>query len=319
MSAGWYRMHRGWMESKDFKPEPFTEREAFIWSIEHAAFEPHSQWFNGRLVDLDRGQLVTSLREMCAEFNWTIKRVRGFIERMTKCRKWAHETAHTHCIITICNYDEYQSADADEGHSRGQAEGTPRAHPGHSQGTQDKKTQEGEEGKEGEDSAAAESAAAAGEADDLFGDQGGEKPKPQTFPTIEALDLWNTYAGRCGWPTVRKLTEARRDKLRSRLKEIGGLIEWEGALARAEASDLLHPTGLDPPQWFDFDFLIRNETNVIKLLEGRYDHRRNTGNGSHEARPPAGLPGLAGAAARALARRESRDGDEGTVRVPADP
>jgi hypothetical protein len=140
-------MHRGWMRSDDFKPEPFTEREAFVWSIENAAFEAHTRWFNGRKIQVERGQLVTSIRHMAAEFCWTIKRVRGFMERMGRCQKWAHLGAHTHCIITVCNYEEYQSEIDIEGHTQGQAEGTVRAQSGHSEGTQDKKDKEGKEDK----------------------------------------------------------------------------------------------------------------------------------------------------------------------------
>ncbi|HEX8413433.1 MAG TPA: hypothetical protein VF637_06040, partial [Sphingomicrobium sp.] len=77
--SGWYIMHRGWMDS--FKPEPFTEREAFLWSIEQAAIKNHDQWFNGLRVPVTRGEFATSLRLMAEAFSWSVKRVRGFMER----------------------------------------------------------------------------------------------------------------------------------------------------------------------------------------------------------------------------------------------
>jgi hypothetical protein len=128
-------MHRGWMRSPDFRPEPFSEREAFLWSIEKAAFEPHEQWFNGTRVKLLAGQLVTSLRAMSDEFQWPVKRVRLFLQRMERVQKWAHVGAHGGTVITVCNYAEYQLQDEREGTPKDK----PRAHEGHTRGTQDKK------------------------------------------------------------------------------------------------------------------------------------------------------------------------------------
>lgn len=84
-----------------------------------------------------------------------------------------------------------------------------------------------------------------------------------------ASDLWNDVAAKTGWPQVRKLTDARRAKLKARLAEHGD-DGWRQALTRAAASEWL---GKDPPSWFTFDFLVKNENNLIKLLEGNYDKR----------------------------------------------
>src|SRR5688572_16337356 len=86
--AGFYLMHRGWMASQDFQPEPFTEREAFLWSIEQAAHRAHLQWFNGSQIPVERGEFVTSSRKMADAFQWGEKRVRGFLQRMEKREKW---------------------------------------------------------------------------------------------------------------------------------------------------------------------------------------------------------------------------------------
>ncbi len=38
-SKGWYALERGWMNSGVFKNEKFTEREAWVFLIEHAAWK----------------------------------------------------------------------------------------------------------------------------------------------------------------------------------------------------------------------------------------------------------------------------------------
>ncbi len=95
MIRGWYRMHRGWMASPDFQQEPFTEREAFLWSIEQAAFEPHEQWFNGVQIPVDRSEFVTSIRKMATAFQWGEKRVRLFLARMVKRQKWTQRATRS--------------------------------------------------------------------------------------------------------------------------------------------------------------------------------------------------------------------------------
>lgn len=148
--SGWYVMHRGWMDS--FKPEPFTEREAFLWSIEQASFESHEQWFNGQSIAVERGEFATSLRLMADAFGWSVKRVRGFMERMRKDEKWAHRQAHNGAqsptIISVCNYDKYQRPSELQGTAKGTAKGSPGAQWGHSRGTQHKEGERRERKKE---------------------------------------------------------------------------------------------------------------------------------------------------------------------------
>lgn len=90
----------------------------------------------------------------------------------------------------------------------------------------------------------------------------------------EALDLWNAYAVRCGWPLVRRLTSDRERKLRVLLKQ--GMADWQEALAKAEASDFLcgrTERSEKHAGWrFSIDAMLR-ESFFVKILEGNYDNR----------------------------------------------
>lgn len=153
--GGWYAMHRGWMDSGDFKREPFTEREAFLWSIEQASHKPHRQWFNGAHYEVNRGEFVTSLNTMVEAFGWTIKRVRGFEERMRKVEKWAKRGAHAGAkaptILAIVNYDKYQRTIEDQGIPEGEENGKRGAKQGQSEGKEQNNGNKGKEGKEGKE------------------------------------------------------------------------------------------------------------------------------------------------------------------------
>ncbi len=86
----------------------------------------------------------------------------------------------------------------------------------------------------------------------------------------EAVRLWNDLALRRGLPPVQKMTDARRRKLRARLKDCGGLEGWKVALEKIEATPGL--LGANDRKWrADFDFLLQ-EKSFIKIMEGAYDH-----------------------------------------------
>lgn len=117
---GYYRMARGWMNNPVFKPEPFTEREAWLWLIEEAAWRPRKKRVGTTLIALQRGQIAASLRFMATAWGWKKDRVRRFLKRLaddsmliSKCSKNATPGATDCTVITLCNYDAYQ-AGADE-------------------------------------------------------------------------------------------------------------------------------------------------------------------------------------------------------------
>jgi hypothetical protein len=89
-------------------------------------------------------------------------------------------------------------------------------------------------------------------------------------PISEAVEFWNANAVAVGWPTITKLNPSRRADLRNRLRE-HGLHCWKAAIVRARASPFL--AGPDPPQWFNFDFMV-HPRKFLKVSEGNYDRAR---------------------------------------------
>src|SRR5690348_18255510 len=104
-AGGWYRMHRGWQDDPLFAGEPFSRRDAFEWLIANAAWEPHSRWFKGHLVSLERGQLATSEAELSSAWKWPRQRVRTFLKHLEIDEKSTRETANGLTKLSICNYE----------------------------------------------------------------------------------------------------------------------------------------------------------------------------------------------------------------------
>lgn len=107
--AGWYRMWRGWQNNPVFKQEPYTEREAWEWLIASAVYKPTPIQVGGKPYILNRGQLTYSLRFMAEAWKWQKSTVERYL---CKLRDWAMITSEVgtfQSIITICNYDKYQT------------------------------------------------------------------------------------------------------------------------------------------------------------------------------------------------------------------
>jgi hypothetical protein len=93
--------------------KPFSDCEAWLWLLFEAVWKPwRVRAINGRaagVLSLERGQLTYSQSYMARAWGWSEKRVRGFLFRLERERQIARQTGHLQTVITICNYELYQS------------------------------------------------------------------------------------------------------------------------------------------------------------------------------------------------------------------
>ncbi|HZH50281.1 MAG TPA: hypothetical protein VEZ16_00215 [Microvirga sp.] len=114
---GWFAVDRAIWEHPAFADEKFSEREAFLWLVSEAAYKPWKVRIGSDVVEIQRGQLSHSLRFMAKKWKWEEPRVRRYLERLKKhevilTEVWSKNDARgdaRQTIITICNYEEYQS------------------------------------------------------------------------------------------------------------------------------------------------------------------------------------------------------------------
>lgn len=87
----------------------------------------------------------------------------------------------------------------------------------------------------------------------------------------EFLNLWNEFATKNKKPKVAKLSDSRKKKLNQRLKEYKNLLEiFKYVLLKSEKSSFLLNGN-----FYTFDWLIENDTNILKVYEGKYDNNSN--------------------------------------------
>jgi hypothetical protein len=107
MPGGFYLMNRGWLDHPVLAGE-FDRRSAWSWLIENAAWKPRSVSVKGKIIALERGQLVASVRYLSVAWGWRRDKTHRFVGSLRTATMIRTENRTGETVITICNYDVYQ-------------------------------------------------------------------------------------------------------------------------------------------------------------------------------------------------------------------
>lgn len=238
---------------------------AFLWLVARAAWKPVPFDINGKVIIIERGQLCTSRSLLAKAWGWSPSAVERFLTRLKTEQMIEQATGQGKSIITICNYEKYQSISSEAGQTTGQATG---------QASDSDRTAK-EQGNKGTSNIPSLRSGIVDGTDDSKEDE--KEPVFELIPKIpkpdapqyvdEAIECWNLAAAKYGWPTIKApINPSRREKLKLRLREkkIDG---WKDALRKAWGGYL----GRDPPSFFTFDWIIKNSNNIDKVLDGNYE------------------------------------------------
>lgn len=92
----------------------------------------------------------------------------------------------------------------------------------------------------------------------------------EVFSPDVMTKLWNENTNGCDIPKVLRLTTERRKKCIARITSLSLTEEkWRGVITGIYASEFL--TGKNDRKWVaNFDWIIRNDDNIVKVVEGGY-------------------------------------------------
>ena len=214
------------------------------------------EWHN---KTIKRGSFVTTVASLSTQLNLSVKQVRTCLDRLRAGGEITTNTSNNYTLISICKYDSYQCQPANEGQMFGKSADNPGATTKEEYNTTDTNVslysiQEDKNKKKEKDT------------DVSF------KKEPTDISFV--LDLWNSYAKR-NVPKVRSLTQARKEKVKLRIKEMGGIEKAKETLTTCfkKISESDFCTGANGEWAANFDWFFRNEEIWLKVLEGNYDNR----------------------------------------------
>jgi hypothetical protein len=101
-----------------------------------------------------------------------------------------------------------------------------------------------------------------------------DQPEEKVTEKIPFDEIKNLFNELCpSYAKVMTITEKRKPHIMARWNQFKGNMQtFETAFAKLEASDFCK--GQNDRQWrASFDWIIVNDTNIIKVLEGKYDNK----------------------------------------------
>ena len=106
---GFIKIHRRVFQSPIFEGQAFDRRSAWLWMLSEARFEAGIKYIEGREIHLKRGQFAASLRFMANAWGWKKDAAHRLVRRFETATMIETDTATGIYVVTICNYDRYQS------------------------------------------------------------------------------------------------------------------------------------------------------------------------------------------------------------------
>lgn len=149
MSTGWIKVHRSLVEHDLWLSEPFTRGQAWVDLLLLANHKSGSIRRRGIKVNVRRGEVGMSLRELAGRWKWSLGKVQRYFEEL-KADTQIHYRTDTEKVsvtnlISLTNYEKYQLGDTETDTETGIKKGTETD-------TETGTEQECKEGKEEKDS-----------------------------------------------------------------------------------------------------------------------------------------------------------------------
>ena len=117
--TGWLKLYNRTLDSEFWtsSDEPFDWRSAFIHVLLSANWRQGISRKNGHMITIERGQWLTSIRNLMATFRWSRKRVENWLKGMDTYGMMTHKSVGFGTVLTVVNYDKFQSDGATVEHT----------------------------------------------------------------------------------------------------------------------------------------------------------------------------------------------------------
>lgn len=230
-------------------------------------------------ITIKRGQLATSNATIRQDLRLSEQQIRTCIKRLISTGEITYKSTNRYVVITICNYDKYQEVggttnELNNEQTNNQSTDEQRAINEQSTTTKEVKNIRSKEynikdikqesGSNDQLSSASDEAKAVEP----------EKPKGEKLPFKDIKAMWNETC--TGFPKLFTLSDPRKNKMRLRIAEMGGLEKAlpliKQIFEKMQQSKFLK--GDNKRGWkASFDWLFENDKNWVKVYEGNYDNK----------------------------------------------
>lgn len=121
--SGWIKIHRSISDHWVWECE-YSQGQAWIDLLCHACHKDNTLTIKGQLIRLKRGDQARSEVTLSKTWKWSRNKVRRFLKNLENDSMIERKTTHLTSIISICNYDNFQSRDTSVGTANDTSVGT---------------------------------------------------------------------------------------------------------------------------------------------------------------------------------------------------
>nr|DAL53417.1 MAG TPA_asm: replisome organizer [Caudoviricetes sp.] len=108
MAYGWICIHRKIQDNIIWNDKPFNRGAAWIDLLMLANHEDKKIIFNGSVIEVKRGEKITSLRKLSERWGWSITKVKKFLNLLSDEKMINYKSDSKKTVYNIVNYEVYQ-------------------------------------------------------------------------------------------------------------------------------------------------------------------------------------------------------------------
>ena len=245
--SGWIKVFREFADWEWFAVPEMVQ--VFIYLLINANYED-KKW-QGKVVE--KGQLITSIDAIKCATHLSPQQIRTCLARLESTGEILKKSTNKYTLITICNYERYQSFD-----EQSNKQTTNKQQTNNKQSTTTKEYKN-----------IINNNISLVSTKEIV-----KTPSPRTEnPSLEVQAMWNNTC--VSLPRLVKMTDVRKNKIRLRLQEMGGDDILKGLATMQEVFTLIEQSnflkGENKNNWkASFDWVMDSPNNWVKIIEGNY-------------------------------------------------
>ena len=102
-----------------WKDKPFARGQAFIDLVFKASHKPNKMVFNGQIVNIERGEFITSIAKLSTEWGWSRHKTKDFLDALANDNIITLKSDNKKTTIKVLKYDVYQGSEKTKRTSKG--------------------------------------------------------------------------------------------------------------------------------------------------------------------------------------------------------
>lgn len=107
--SGYISLYRSIQNNFLWDDKPFARGQAWIDLLLKASYEDREFLFNGQLVKLEEGELITSINKLAGSWGWSRGKVHRYLEWLKSASMVSYQTDNHKTVIKLLNFKEFQA------------------------------------------------------------------------------------------------------------------------------------------------------------------------------------------------------------------